>query len=57
MEFFGEGWREGGFGGGGNEAALLEVEIGLTHGVIVEGFDAEVTGDGEEESYRKVGSG
>ena len=43
---------EGGFGGGRNEATFLKVKKGFARGMVVEGFDAEVAGEGEEEGYR-----
>ena len=55
VEVLGEGGREGGLGGSRDEAPFLEVEKGFAGGVVVEGFDAKVAGDGEEERNRESG--
>ena len=49
VEGFGEVGGEGGLGRGGDEAAFLEVEEGFAGRMVVEGLDAEMAGDGEEE--------
>ena len=55
VEVFGEGRGEGSLGGGGDEAAFLEVEERFAGTEVVERFDAEVVGDGEEKGNRKSG--